>query len=158
MQLETQQTMESPLKQAASRVLARNSTCNNRATVSLEGCNSAPSPELRELHDEHAVIAEHDSTLTRQEAEAMARAIEIRRMRERGEIPEHYTAVTVCRHCGPVPIFPGAPGEVEGCPWCFNRTSGRPVPRAEPMGTQPPATLSVRDVVHDSTTPRQRRR
>ncbi len=61
--------------------------------------------------------------------EALARAIQTRRMRERGEVPPHYTEVTVCAHCGPVPIFPGASERVLGCPWCFNRIQRLPVPR-----------------------------
>lgn len=51
-------------------------------------------------------------------------------MREHGEVPPHYTATTVCRRCGPVPIFSGLPDEVAGCPWCANRLRGLPVPKA----------------------------
>ena len=50
---------------------------------------------------------------------------------QRGEVPEHYTATTECSRCGPVPIFPGAPTKVSGCPWCFNRRAGRPIPLAK---------------------------
>ena len=50
---------------------------------------------------------------------------------QRGEIPDHYTATTDCRSCGTVPIFPGLPLKVDGCPWCLNRVDGRPVPRAK---------------------------
>lgn len=46
-----------------------------------------------------------------------------------GQVPEHYTATTNCRQCGPVPIWPGLPAEVAGCPWCFNRRRGLPVPQ-----------------------------
>ena len=53
--------------------------------------------------------------------ETLARAIQTRRLRERGEVPAHYTATTTCRHCGPVPIFEGVQEQVAGCPWCFNR-------------------------------------
>ena len=60
--------------------------------------------------------------------ETVARAVATRRMRERGEVPAHYTSTTVCRHCGLVPIFPGVPETVDGCPWCFNRAAGRPIP------------------------------
>lgn len=61
--------------------------------------------------------------------EALAHAVSIRRMRERGEAPAHYTAVTICRRCGSVPIFPGAPDNVFACPWCPNRIMGRPIPK-----------------------------
>ena len=55
-----------------------------------------------------------------------ARAVMTRRMRERGQVPPEYTAVTRCRHCGPVPIFETCPPEVLGCPWCWNRLRGKP--------------------------------
>ena len=47
---------------------------------------------------------------------------------ERGRVPAHWTAVTTCRGCGPVPIWPGAPQSVDGCPWCAVRAAGRPIP------------------------------
>lgn len=50
-------------------------------------------------------------------------------MREKGIAPDHYTATSTCRRCGPVPIFEGLPGKVNGCPWCFNRVKGLPMPR-----------------------------
>ena len=40
---------------------------------------------------------------------------------QRGEIPAHYTATTDCKRCGPVPIFPGMPDRLSGCPWCLAR-------------------------------------
>ena len=49
-------------------------------------------------------------------------------MRYRGIAPDHYTAFTTCRHCGPVPIFEGATDAVLGCPWCHNRIQGLPMP------------------------------
>ena len=56
-------------------------------------------------------------------AQALAHAVQTRRMRERGEVPPHYTASTVCAGCGPVPIWEGAPEKVLACPWCFNRVA-----------------------------------
>ncbi len=53
----------------------------------------------------------------------------ITEMRERGEVPDHYTATTKCRRCGPVPIFEGVPTAVDGCPWCFNRIKRLPMPK-----------------------------
>ena len=51
-------------------------------------------------------------------------------IREGGSVPDHYSATTECKCCGPVPIFEGCPPEVGGCPWCFNRLKGLPIPRA----------------------------
>ncbi len=61
--------------------------------------------------------------------ETFAAAVATRRMRARGEVPSLYTASTTCAGCGQVPIFEGAPARVDGCPWCFNRHAGRPVPK-----------------------------
>ncbi len=83
----------------------------------------APSELKTAAGEEWPEIENDDATL-----EALAWAIQIRRIREQGEIPPHYTAVTVCAHCGPVPIFAGVAERVEGCPWCFNRITGHPIP------------------------------
>ncbi|MFM8442465.1 MAG: hypothetical protein ACKN9W_03865 [Methylococcus sp.] len=50
-------------------------------------------------------------------------------LRAAGIAPDHYTGQTVCRSCGPVPIWHGAPAHVQGCPWCGNRTAGLPIPK-----------------------------
>ncbi len=78
--------------------------------------------DLRELAGEDWPELERDPDLFA----AFAHAIQTRRMREHGEVPAHYTATTTCKHCGPVPIFPGCPETVLGCPWCFNRVKGLP--------------------------------
>ena len=52
----------------------------------------------------------------------------ISEMRLQGIAPDHYTSTTTCKHCGPVPIWEGCPPEVLGCPWCFNRHKGLPIP------------------------------
>ncbi len=62
---------------------------------------------------------------------AIMDVIAIVEMRERGIVPDHYTATTECAHCGPVPIWPGLPAKVLGCPWCFNRRAGIPIPKIE---------------------------
>ena len=60
----------------------------------------------------------------------VAELVEIVQMRERGEIPAHYTSTTACKHCGTVPIWNGCPPKVQGCPWCMNRHKGLPIPGA----------------------------
>ncbi len=51
--------------------------------------------------------------------------------RQRGETPVHYTSVTTCERCGAVPIWVGCATKVKGCPWCFNRAAGLPIPNLE---------------------------
>ncbi len=59
---------------------------------------------------------------------AFAELVMIEDMRHRGIVPDHYTAIINCKHCGPVPIFEGCWPESDGCPWCFNRLQGLPIP------------------------------
>ena len=66
--------------------------------------------------------------LTERELPVAAEMVTISQMREKGIVPDHYTAATNCEHCGPVPIWSGCPSEVKGCPWCFNRLKGLPIP------------------------------
>ena len=86
--------------------------------LTLADLQQAAGPDWSEIENDHATL------------EALARSIQIRRMREHGEVPLDYTSTTVCTHCGPVPIYPGVAERVLGCPWCFNRAKGLTVPKA----------------------------
>ena len=90
-------------------------------------------PLLDVLHEMRQMAGDEWDRLTEPERQALTRAIQIRRMRERGEVPAHYTATTICDHCGPVPSFPGIGPRVAGCVWCFRRAKGLPVPRPRSM-------------------------
>ncbi len=71
-------------------------------------------------------IAEPDTEAERQ---AIAYCEQIARLREKGMHPPSYTTTALCRGCGLVWIFQGAPARVDACPWCSNRTKGLPIPR-----------------------------
>lgn len=58
---------------------------------------------------------------------AFARMLVQRREREAGRVPEGWSERAVCARCGPVWLW--FAGEVLGCPWCWNRAAGRPIPR-----------------------------
>jgi len=79
------------------------------------------------------IIQEYDSReqLSRNTANSEACVREIADMRHLGIAPQHYTAVTHCRYCGSVPLWPGVSEKVQGCPWCFNRHKGLPIPRPD---------------------------
>lgn len=51
--------------------------------------------------------------------------------RRDGYIPQGWTQACICARCGPVWLWPDAPGHVLGCPWCFNRAAGSPIPRPQ---------------------------
>lgn len=50
-----------------------------------------------------------------------------RRLMDEGKRPPSFTENGYCQQCGPVYLWSG--GVVLGCPWCFNRAAGRPIPR-----------------------------
>lgn len=89
--------------------------------------------------DEWGWLEHHPDTLA-----ALRLAFETRQQREAGIIPPTYTGATVCKGCGPVPIWPGAPAYVLGCPWCDNRRQGRPIPDLHPSRLNPAAPSSAR--------------
>ncbi len=82
---------------------------------------------LRELQERAGPDWEEISADPEQ-LKAFAELVMIEDMRHRGIVPDHYTATTNCKHCGPVPIFEGCWPESDGCPWCFNRIKGLPMP------------------------------
>ena len=50
-------------------------------------------------------------------------------LRDRGQIPEHWTKPFDCPRCGTVPVEPSWPVHVDHCPWCHNRLQGKPMPK-----------------------------
>ena len=62
---------------------------------------------------------------------AFAEAVSKQKLMEQGRIPCNYTAITHCKACGDVfvPLTIQNNGNVLGCPWCWNRARGFPVPR-----------------------------
>jgi len=65
--------------------------------------------------------------LTQDGLSAFAGLLVDRRLMDQGERPEHFTEKAHCQQCGPVYLW--SRGTVLGCPWCFNRAAGRPIPR-----------------------------
>lgn len=53
------------------------------------------------------------------------------RLIDQGIPPSNFTAITLCNTCGEVLVPPelANDGHVLGCPWCFNRAKGKPIPR-----------------------------
>ena len=64
---------------------------------------------------------------------ALADSIAKQRVMAQGIIPISYTDVTNCKGCGKVAVPPelANAGNVLGCPWCWHRAAGRPVPRPQ---------------------------
>lgn len=60
---------------------------------------------------------------------AYARALSDIADRRAGYVPRDWTQACTCAQCGPVWLWRGPPRHVLGCPWCFNRAAGLPLPR-----------------------------
>lgn len=58
---------------------------------------------------------------------AFADALVDRRLMNQGKRPAHFTERTECQLCGPVYLWSSE--TVLGCPWCYNRHNGLPIPR-----------------------------
>ena len=86
--------------------------------------------ELRELAGSDWSAIENEPDML----ETFAHAVATRRMRESGQVPPSYTAITQCEHCGPVWIWPGCPPQIQACPWCWNRLKNLPMPSAATVG------------------------
>ena len=85
---------------------------------------SSGSPSYEELKEQFP-------SLERREVSVVMEMLSIQRLREQGIVPNHYSSVTECQHCGSVPIWEGCPAQVLGCPWCLNRVSGSPMPHLD---------------------------
>jgi hypothetical protein len=62
---------------------------------------------------------------------AFARSLVQRREMDQGKRPAHYTEHATCKQCGPIWLW--FSGRMLGCPWCWNRAAGRPIPRPKPV-------------------------
>jgi hypothetical protein len=65
-----------------------------------------------------------DETLT-----VFAQALVQRREMRQGIRPDSYSERATCAHCGPIWLWVEC--DVLGCPWCWNRARGLPIPRPD---------------------------
>ncbi len=84
-------------------------------------------PTWAESQD-HAGV-EFWESFSREQRETYRQSLYTSRLMRAGVVPSSYTATGFCNHCGPV-FLPFGPNEpVLGCPWCFVRADGKPIPR-----------------------------
>lgn len=81
----------------------------------------------------YQALSTHDITdwqcgqLTEETLLAFANALLQRQKMQAGQCPTHYRFVATCKQCGEINLW--QPGDVLGCPWCFNRCAKQPIPR-----------------------------
>lgn len=65
--------------------------------------------------------------------DAFADAVSSTQLMQQGIVPENFTGRINCKGCGLVPVDPSlvGSGSILGCPWCWNRAYGYPLPKLE---------------------------
>ena len=96
----------------------------NHQPVPPEARDSETADLRRAAGDDWPTVAADPELLA-----AFRALVECNQTRRAGRRPAHWTQATECKDCGCVWLWPGAPARVLGCPWCFNRASGLPIPR-----------------------------
>jgi hypothetical protein len=79
------------------------------------------------------LAGEDIDTITPDTLAAFARSLVQRREMHQGKVPAHYSEHAFCKLCGPVWLW--FSGEVDGCPWCWIRMTGRPIPHPVQSGS-----------------------
>ncbi len=69
----------------------------------------------------------HNGDIKTETLTAFSRSLIQRREMNQGRVPTHFTERAICKLCGPVWLWFN--GELDGCPWCWNRVVGQPIPR-----------------------------
>ncbi|HET8700662.1 MAG TPA: hypothetical protein VFL97_03235 [Nitrococcus sp.] len=83
--------------------------------------------EVRDALAPEDVSAWRNDEITNGALRAFAQILVQRRGMDQGKRPNHYTECAICTHCGPIWLW--FSGNVQGCPWCWNRMADRPIPR-----------------------------
>jgi len=132
------------LKALANQYLKKNWQCNSNATKEKNGCNfNAQSLDdsfsskygislqtLKEfLGDDWDDYRDNQTLL-----ELWADLLFKNHLIKQGMPPDNFTAITHCNSCGDVYVPPTLVnnGSVLGCPWCWNRKDGLPIPGISP--------------------------
>lgn len=80
----------------------------------------------------------HKGAISTDTLTAFARSLVQRWEMFQGKRPDHYTEQASCKHCGPIWLW--FTGEVQACPWCWNRIADKPIPR--------PGSVNCGDCIH----------
>ncbi|EKE00838.1 MAG: hypothetical protein ACD_21C00266G0001 [uncultured bacterium] len=131
-------------------LLQRNRHCNSDATTDKNQCNFVAQKNDKKLHSSASILNHGISTQELREflgedwsdykddSESLALWADLlfkNRLIEQGIAPDNFTAITWCNSCGYIYVPPELTngGNVLGCPWCWNRVKGLPIPEPKPV-------------------------
>ena len=90
------------------------------------GLTITPS-DLKAALDDDALSGFANGDISNDVIKVFAKSLIQRHKMDKGVRPHNYNIVAKCKGCGPVWLW--ISGNVEGCPWCFNRATDKPIPR-----------------------------
>ena len=115
----------------------RKLTLNETLTAACHDLTIIP-VEVRNALGPEDIDDWHNGDLSIDTLKAFAKSLEQRREMDQGIVPTDFTERATCTRCGPVWLW--FAGEVLGCPWCWNRVAGKPIPR--------PSTVRCVECIH----------
>ncbi len=81
--------------------------------------------EVHEALSQQDIEDWYNDKMSINELEAFSSSLVQRKVMDQGKTPSHYTQKAICKWCGPIWLWISE--EVLGCPWCWNRATGKPI-------------------------------
>ena len=114
-------------RQVSRRFYDATGECDTNATPEKHHATGLATPALQQvsgidIDDLHREAGEVDWAANKDAphwVETFARSVSEGRLLRAGVVPDTYTAKTVCKSCGEVPVPPGWGSTVNNCRWCF---------------------------------------
>ncbi len=137
------QTTITSLKALAKQYLERNWCCNSNATKDENRCNFSSQNLDKSFNSKYGISLQALKEFLNDDwndykddpglLELWADLLFKNRLIKQGIAPNNFTAITYCNPCGEVYVPPALvnSGNVLGCPWCWNRIEGLPIPRGK---------------------------
>ncbi len=128
------------LKYLTRQYLERNWYRNSNTTKDKNGCNFIAQNLDKSFNSKYGISLQslkkflgddwNDYKNNPEALELWADLLFKNRLVKQGVAPGNFTAITHCNSCGDVYVPPALvnDGNVLGCPWCWNRAEGLPIP------------------------------
>ena len=133
------------LKALAKQYLEKNWQCNSHATKDKNRCNFTVQNLENSFNSKYGISQQYlkeflnddwnDYKDNFEALELWADLLFKNQLIKQGMAPDNFTAITCCNSCGDVYVPPALvnnAGSVLGCPWCWNRIEGLPIPSTSP--------------------------
>ena len=132
------------LKALAKQYLEKNWQCNSHATKDKNRCNFTVQNLENSFYSKYGISQQYlkeflnddwnDYKDNFEALEIWADLLFKNHLIKQGIVPDNFIAYTHCNSCGDVYVPPALvnDGSILGCPWCWNRIEGLPIPSTSP--------------------------